>query len=529
MGLAPINPATGVPMTARKKTAVPRRLRGEIATTRDGRDITQPYIAELQQARDPLIAHSIDWGLYDQIFRDDQVKSCFQQRVGALVSREWDVIPGGEEPRDIEAAEALKANIDRVGIDRVTEKTMKATFNGYSVTEIMWEYRDGLVQFQRLHVRHARRFRVDRDNRLRLLTNTDMTRGERLPDRKFWLLASGGDDDDEVYGRGLAYWLYWPTLFKRNGLKFWNVFLDKFGAPTAMGKFPVGTSEEDIQKLLAALQAFSVDSGFAIPEGMDVALVEAARSGTADFNGLVAYMDGAIAKVILSQVGTTENGKYAGTADTHADVKLEVVKADADMWSDSFNAGPVTWWTEFNFPGAAAPRFVRAVQEEEDLKKIADTDAVIRKSLGWERTDESFQDTYGDGYVRTKAADPALPSPTGEGDPRNGGGGGSNPDTENGQDAEEDDTAETAGFAEQQANDDSLDAVLDELLASEPANDALRALANPLLDALADAATPEEARAALDRLSASMPTEQLTETLARAGFATRLAEIEAET
>ena len=390
---------------ARRK-AVPTQLAQEIATTRDGRDITQPWIAELQEARDPLLFRSVDWGVYDKIFRDDQVKATWQQRTLAVVSREWDVIAGGEAPIDEKAADALKQNLVDIGLDRTTEKMLKAVFNGYSVAELMWGYReaDGLLGFTGIKVRNARRFRYDREGAFRMLTRQNM-RGELLPDRKFWIVTAGADDDDEVYGRGLAYWLYWPTLFKRNGVKFWQTFLDKFGTPTAKGTYRLGTPEDQIRKGIEALAAIATDSGIMVPEGFVIELLEAQRSGTADFATMVKYMDGAIAKIILSQTMTTDDGSSLAQAKVHSDVKLEVVKADADLLCESFNQGPAVWWRDMNFPGAAVPKLIRLVDEEEDLGQTAETDGKL-KTLGWVRTEESFRDIYGDGYERAAEPEP---------------------------------------------------------------------------------------------------------------------------
>lgn len=382
-----------------------------IATTTDGRDITKPFVRGLQQPRDPRLLTSVDWGVYETILEDDQVFSTLQQRRNAVVSRNWNVVPGDEnDPRSVEAAEQLNDNLQRLGWDRVTDKMLYAPFYGYSVAECMWEVRDGLLQFANLHVRHARRFRYDDEGNLRLVTPSNWN-GEPMPDRKFWVVTSGASDDDELYGRGLAEWLYWPTLFKRNGLRFWNNFLDKFGAPTAVGKYPAGTPQDQIYALVAALQAIQTDTGIAIPDRMVIELLQAAKSGVADYEQLCRYMDECIAKVVLSQTMTTQDGSSLSQAQVHAGVKLEVVKSDADLLSDSFNAGPARWWTDFNYgPDVASPRVMRDVEEETDTKLAAETDNQL-KLMGWERTEESFQDTYGDGYVRVKvepAADPDL-------------------------------------------------------------------------------------------------------------------------
>lgn len=393
-----------------------------IATTADGRDITKPFVRGLQQPRDPRLLQSVDWGVYETILEDDQVFSTLQQRRNAVVSRNWNVVPGDEDdPRSVEAAEKLNDNLQRIGWDRITDKMLYAPFYGYSVAECMWEVRDGLLQFAGLHVRHARRFRYDDEGTLRLITPSNWN-GEPMPANKFWVVTAGASDDDELYGRGLAEWLYWPTLFKRNGLRFWNNFLDKFGAPTAIGKYPAGTPQDQINNLVYALQAIQTDTGIAIPDRMVIELLQAAKSGVADYEQLCRYMDECIAKVVLSQTMTTQDGSSLSQAQVHAGVKLEVVKSDADLLSDSFNAGPARWWTDFNYGSdVASPRVMRDVEEETDTKLAADTDTVL-KALGWERTEESFQDVYGDGYVRVQpaepdpSADPQMDAPENPGD-----------------------------------------------------------------------------------------------------------------
>ncbi|MFY9350072.1 MAG: DUF935 family protein [Sphingobium sp.] len=380
----------------------------EIATTRDGRDITQPWVRGLREAKDPKLSTAVDWGAYDVVFNDDQVKSTMQQRIGAVVARDWNVLAGDDEdPRAAKAAEAFDRTMKRLPWDRITDKMLMATFNGYSVGELMWGYRDGLLDLVGLKVRHARRFRYDDQDRLRMLTPGNM-QGEILPERKFWVHSVGAADDDQPYGQGLAHWLYWPTLFKRNGIRFWNIFLDKFGTPTAIGKYPRGASREEQTKLLAALQAIATDSGFIVPEDVAVDLLTAATSGTTDFHTLCLYMDAAISKIVLSQTMTTDNGSSRAQGEVHADVKLEVVKSDADQLTDSFTAQAARWWTDFNFgPDVAAPIVRRIVEEPQDTKAQAETDQTL-SGLGWVRTKDSFEDTYGEGFVRHD--DPEAPS-----------------------------------------------------------------------------------------------------------------------
>lgn len=377
-----------------------RALADEIATTRDGMDITRPYVHGLKQPRDPRLMSVADWGVYDEILKDDQVKSTIQQRISAVVSRDWDVVPGDDQdPRSVEAAEALKDNLLEIGWDRITGKMLMATFYGYSVSELLWD-KDKPLWFKDIKVRHARRFRYDQDDELRLITTGNTHKGMALDPYKFWVVQTGASDDDEPYGRGLAEWLFWPTLFKRNGIRFWNNFLDKFGSPTAIGKYPAGTTPDQINNLLGAMQAIATDAGVAIPERMSVEFLEAVRSGTGDYDKMWSKCDASISKIVLSQTMTTDDGSSNSQAQVHDGVKLEVIKADADLVTDSFTCGPARWWTTFNYGAdVATPRVTRDVKEPIDSQREAQTDTAL-KAHGWERTDESFSETYGDGYRR---------------------------------------------------------------------------------------------------------------------------------
>lgn len=492
---------------------LPTELATPIATTGDGRDITRAYIGELEQPRDPRLSQSVDWGVYERILMDDQVKSCMEQRIRAVVSRDWSVTSGAEGvPAADHAAERMEAQLRRIGWDQRTERMLWAVFYGYSVAEALWAPRRdaGRIEHQwnELRVRHARRFRWGIDGRLRLLTRTDRF-GEVLPDRKFWVVTSGGTNDDEPYGRGLAEWLYFPTWFKRNGVRFWNIFLDKFSVPTAKGIYPRGSTQGEIDKLLEAMMAIANDSGFAIPEGMQVELLHLAQSG-ADFGAVCRYMDGCIAKIILSQTMTTDNGSSRSQGEVHADVKLEIIKADTDLLTDSFTTGPSRWWTDLNYGAdVAAPIVSRMVEEEDDLKEAADTDKVLF-DLGWRRTEESMRDRYGDAYERVP--EPATTAPA---EPSR--------DAPPAPDADRPDNVvplRAPAFAEP-AQGDRVDEAVAAIMQDEGFALDMAAMMDPLLADLRAATSPDDVAAILAR-QAGVDTTAFAERLAKAGFALRL-------
>lgn len=370
----------------------------EVAASRDGRDITYGYLGKIRQGQDSVLAaRGGGLEIYEDVLRDPQVASTFQQRRLAVVSKEWDVEAGADDKQSQMAADFLREQLAEVRFDNATNKMLFGLFYGYAAAECMWGKDGRFYTLDAIKVRKARRFRFDEDGGLRLLTRDDTVEGELMPERKFWTFNAGSDNDDEPYGLGLGHYCYWPVWFKKNGLKFWSMFLDKFGMPTAIGSYGAGTSKEDQAKLLAAVAAIQSDSGVIIPEGMTITLLEAMRAGTSDNVVFHNTMDAAIAKVILSQTMTTDNGSSKSQGEVHEDVKEEVVKADADLICTSFNQGPARWLTEWNFPGATPPKVWRDIEPPEDLDARAERDTKIF-ALGYAPDPDYIKETYGEGW-----------------------------------------------------------------------------------------------------------------------------------
>jgi phage gp29-like protein len=323
--------------------------------------------------------------------------------------------------------------------------------------------------------------------------------GETLPDQKFWRLGTGATHGDEPYGLGLAHWLYWPVMFKRQGLRYWLMILEKFGAPTAVGKFPQNATPEERANLLAATQAIQSDSGVILPEGMVIELLEASRGGTPGHESMIRLMDSAIAKVVLSQTMTTDSGSSEAQARVHQDVAQAVVKADADLVCGSFNRGPARWLTDWNYPGAAYPRVWRRVEDEEDLKPLAERDKILF-DMGFRPTLSYIKETYGGDWTEAKPAGAPVGAPLA----------GAQPET----------PAEPAAFAERADKPTAVDA-LTQALAEQTAPawsamlDRIRAIVDQHID---DWQSLEALRDALLAAYGDLPVDDLAEVMS-AGFA----------
>ena len=476
-----------------KTPAAVKPVFGEIAATGIGLDLGG-YVGEVKKPGDDLL-QSLGGDLkhYEKLLRDEQVSSTFQQRRRAVVSAEWEVEPGGEAAADKAASDFIDEMLRHIRFDAVTDKMLFGVFYGYAVAECLWARDGARIVLDKVKVRKAKRFRFGNDDSLRLIKAGE-PKGVEMPERKFWTFSTGADNDDDPYGLGLGYWLYWPVFLKRNGVKFWAIALEKFGMPTAKGTHPSGATPEDTKKLLEAAAAVGTDAAVVMPEGMDVQLIEAVRRAGGDFAVFCRYMDAAIAKVVLSQTMTTDDGSSLSQANVHMDVRQDVVKSDADLVCESLNTGPVLWLTEWNFPGAATPRVRRVIEEPEDLKAASERDKTIH-DMGFRPRLDYVCEKYGGGWEERRPG-----KPDDDFTPRKGDG---------------------AQFAEPTA--DAIEALIGDLARDGDLADAMDPIIGPIEKLAADSAGFEEFTEGLAGLLKDMDADKLAEVLARSQFAARLA------
>jgi phage gp29-like protein len=381
----------------------------EIVTSGDNLAV-DGYIDEIARPVDPMLAASNgDLKEYRNLLRDDQVKTCLQQRRDAVIAAEWEVEPGGTGASDKAAADFIREQLQSIRFDTVSRKMLAGLFFGYSIAECLWAIDGNRVVLDRIKVKKQERFLFGRDGSIRLRTRTD-PKGIVLPERKFWLFSVESDNDEDPHGLGLGYWCYWPVFLKRNAVKFWAIALEKFGAPTAKGNYRADATDAEKRKLLEALRAMTTDSAVIMPEGMTAELIEAQRRAGDSHEVFSAYMDKIIARVILGQTATTEVGPYVGTANVQKDVRDEIIKSDADLLCESFNQQIVTWLAEWNFPGAAVPQVWRKTDDDEDLDQRAKRELIIARTTGLRPTAKHVHEVYGGDWEKpaVSASDPAA-------------------------------------------------------------------------------------------------------------------------
>lgn len=488
------------------KTPATPPLDSEVATR--ARDPFETLYMGVIQTNDPLLLERGQGNnqIYRDLKRDGKVFACLQKLWLAMVARPYQVDPIKDTPKGEADAEVVADMLERINFDQITLALLDGIIASPAVGEVVWTVQDGRIAPAAIKKRASRRFKyVQADDQqapeLRMLTRESMLTGIELPERKF-IVHRINPEDDNPYGTGLGLQLFWPVYFKRAGIVAWNKLNDRFGTPTPWGKYPRNATPREKATLFDALRAFSSDGVVMTPEGTMIELLESKLSGSITTQqALVEYMDDWIAEVILgTEPRTKSGGALAAASKERQDVREDLVKAHADLLSDTLNSTLIQWICEFN--GLEPCRVYRVFPKKEGSKEDSERDRNVA-DLGYELSEDAVKARYGDGWTKKAAPTPPLPKspPT-------------QPVVDN-----KNPGSMPAQFAEPQAANGQL--AIDQAIDAIPESalqEAMAGLMEPLLAAIEAAETFEDALAAAEAAYPFMDKAKLQHMLARAMF-----------
>lgn len=351
---------------------LPAAARQLIAHARN--DITIPYFSTVLQPQDEtLLARGGGKGLklYDEIERDTHARAVLQKRKLALTAREWEVkAPEGSGPEGERAEEFIEAILSSISFDQLCLDLLDATLKGYAVAEIIWQRAGTQIVPEKIVAHDPRRFAFDENWNPRLLTMAQPSQGEELPERKF-IIHRFGMKGNNPYGLGLGSVLFWPVLFKREGVTFWLTFLEKYASPTPIGMYPHGTLPEDQDRLMRTLQDMVQSGAIVVPIGSEVKYLEATRSGSVSYEEWCRYWDTQMALAVFGSSLAThiEGAGSRAASETHKETEEQIIDADGDLLSDTLKATLIQWLIDYNMPGAPVPSVRRIRAKNEALRE----------------------------------------------------------------------------------------------------------------------------------------------------------------
>ena len=329
-----------------------------------------------------------DITVYRELLGDPVVGSHVFRRESAVKTMEWRIVANDAAPATIELIEGF---FERIDLWRLTSDIQNACFFGYQPLEIVWDS-DSAWLPAKIIAKPPEWFCFNADNEL-LFKSNDHPNGEAVTPFKF-LLASHKADYINPYGIGELSKVYWATIFKRGGLKYWMEFLEKFGAPWIIGKSPRSNTVKDDDMLLDSLEQLLGNSVAAIPNDSSVEIKEATgKAGSTDaFDRFIRYCRSEIAIALLGQDQTTEKDSTHASAQAGLEVTKDIRDNDCRIIEACLNE-LIQWICRLNFGNdAECPKF-ELYEEDEVGKEQAERDQILT-NCGVQLSKEYWMRTY---------------------------------------------------------------------------------------------------------------------------------------
>ncbi|MDS7929616.1 DUF935 domain-containing protein [Acinetobacter sp. V102_4] len=306
--------------------------------------------------------------------RDGHIFSEMDKRKKGVNGLAWVVNPpknANEQEKKI-AAEVHEWIDDIEDFEQFLFDAMDAVGHGYSCQEIVWHKLGHLWLPQHFNFAIPRNFLTpyQQPNELRL--NDGTPDGAEFWDFG-WIVHRHKAKSGYIARSGLHRVLSWPFLFKNYGIRDVMEFLETYGLPNKIGKYPSGATDQEKMTLLRAVMMIGRNAGGIIPNGMSIDFAAATDGDTKNHFDLVSWCEKTQSKII---VGGTLLSQADGKSSTNAlgnihEVQFgKLVKSDAKQAARTINDSLISYLMRLNYPNIPPDRYPKFKFDTSDTEDI---------------------------------------------------------------------------------------------------------------------------------------------------------------
>ncbi|MCC6483813.1 MAG: DUF935 family protein [Armatimonadetes bacterium] len=304
--------------------------------------------------------------VYDRMQTDAQIAAALVTKKFAALSGGWRVTPASERREDVQAAQFCHRALEEMKgtVEDALYGVLDALAKGYSVAEMNFARVGDRVGLASIKQKDPALFEFETDEYLNITAlvriGTDGDEPRKLPVEKF-IIYTYMPTYADPRGRSDLRSCYRHWWTKDVILRFFASYLERFGSPVVKGTYRRGATRAQQEDLLRILDRIQQETAIVIPEDVTVDLLQAGLQGEKGFLEAIAYHDRQMAKAILGETLTQEEGLRTGAlalAKVHQDtLKLRLQKIKRDLEETVAREQILRPLTRLNFAGAAVPRF----------------------------------------------------------------------------------------------------------------------------------------------------------------------------
>lgn len=313
---------------------------------------------------------------------------------------DWDVVPpeGADAAEKKIAAQLGELLMDVPDFEDMVFDLTDAIGKGFACLEIEWHRVEGYWVPKTITHRPQSWFTLHRGYRqeLRLRSNNTVDGVLGDPLAPFgWITHVHKAKSGYLERAALFRQLVWTYLFKNYSVGDLAEFLEIYGIPLRVGKYPASASEKEKATLLRALAAIGHNAAGIVPDGMLLEFHEAATGDPKAFELMMSWCERNQSKVILGGTLTSGADGAASTnalGNVHNEVRKDLRDGDIRQANTTLTRDLVLAVASLNglAPGGLRrlPQFRLKTQEREDLTAFSQglpglVDMGVRPPVAW--------------------------------------------------------------------------------------------------------------------------------------------------
>ena len=305
---------------------------------------------------------------YDLMERDSMIQTALTIKKLAVMAENWSVEPADGSSEAKERVDFVFAAFDRMegAASTILHQAMDAFAKGWSIQELVYTNQNGRVWLEAVRPKNPGLFGLEvnafgKVSGLRLQIPGEAE--ESLPRDKFIIFthrsgygrSKGKSDLDSAY----PHWKSKQTL-----LNAWRIHLERYASPTVLGRYQRGLSAEEQSEIIGALRNLQDNTAIVFPNEIEIATLGGSRDGSTGFMEAIEFHNREIARAILGQTLTTDEGRRVGSlalGKVHLQVLLLQIQALRKELADSVMTEQVIRpLVEMNFGPGLVPKFTFA-------------------------------------------------------------------------------------------------------------------------------------------------------------------------
>jgi len=280
-----------------------------------------------------------------------------------------------DEKKATDELRELLTDID--DIENVAFDTTDAIGKGFACQELEWDRPQGKWVPKTITHRPQDWFRLVRGYRQEIRLREGDAMGTPL--NPFgWIVHEHKAKSGYIERAALFRVLVWPYLFKNYSVADLAEFLEIYGIPIRIGKYPSGANDKEKATLLRALVGVGHNAAGIMPDSMTVEFEEAATGEPGAFQLMIDWCERSISKAVLGATLTSQADRGSNTnalGKVHNEVRKDLRDSDAKQIARTLTRDLLYPMAALN--GLApngirrAPQFVYNLQEPEDIEMYA--------------------------------------------------------------------------------------------------------------------------------------------------------------